>query len=648
MMNYSLNRRAHLFRLFCLAGLAALSSVRFEESQAAEVPDIVIADFEGDNYGAWQTTGEAFGAGPARGTLPDQQPVSGFKGHGLANSFSQGDKSTGTLTSPEFRMERPWLNFRIGGGNHPHETCINLLVGGEVKRSATGSNDERLDWASWDVSEFKDGVARLQIVDKHSGGWGHINVDQIEQGIAAKAEPLVTDKLYQETWRPQFHFTAKKSWLNDPNGLVFYKGEYHMFFQHVPVWGVPGNQTWGHAISRDLVHWEQLAHAILPDQYGPIWSGSAVVDWRNTAGFEQGREKALVAIYTSAGGQSAESKGQPFTQRLAYSRDRGRTWTKYEQNPVLPQIVSENRDPKVVWHAASRRWIMALYKTGNTFGLFSSPDLKAWTPLHDIKLPGGAECPDIFPIALDGKARNPRWVITSANGQYVVGKFDGRRFSKESGPHRADWGKNFYAVQTYSDIPKSDGRRIQIAWMAWAKYPGMPFDQQMSFPCELTLRSLPEGPRLYRVPAREISSLHGREHSWTNQAIRPGENLLAGVTGDLLDIRAEIELAEAAEVGFKLRGEPVHYSLVERKLSCLGQAAPLDPLANRIQLQILLDRTSLEVFSNNGRVSLSSCFLPDRSNHTVELYANGGAARLVKLAVWELRSAWPASSNAAD
>ena len=180
-----------------------------------------------------------------------------------------------------------------------------------------------------------------------------------------------------------------------------------------------------------------------------------------------------------------------------------------------------------------------------------------------------------------------------------------------------------------------------MAWMAWAEYPHMPFNQQMSFPCELRLRSLPEGLRLCRLPVKEISILHGRTNSWTNQILNPGENLLSGLSGELFDLRAEIELGQAAEVGFKLRGERVHYSLVDRKLSCLGQTAPLDPLASRIKLQILLDRTSLEVFANDGRVSMSTCFLPNRKQRSLEIYATHGPCRVVELRVCELRSAWP-------
>jgi sucrose-6-phosphate hydrolase SacC (GH32 family) len=205
------------------------------------------------------------------------------------------------------------------------------------------------------------------------------------------AEPA---KLYDEQFRPQFHFSPQKNWMNDPNGLVFYQGEYHLFFQHNPTGLGWGNMTWGHAVGPDLVHWKQLDHAILPDRLGTIFSGSAVIDCENTAGFQTGQEKPIVCIYTSA--------GKPFTQSIACSNDRGRTWTKYAQNPVLKHVAGDNRDPKVFWHEPTRKWIMALFLDGNTYALFGSPNLKDWTKLGEVPVPGGGECPDFFPLAVDG------------------------------------------------------------------------------------------------------------------------------------------------------------------------------------------------------------------------------------------------------
>jgi len=458
-----------------------------------------------------------------------------------------------------------------------------------------------------------------------------------DESQAGKADGSV---LYQETYRPQFHFTAQKNWLNDPNGLVFYKGEYHLFFQHNPVGLGWGEMEWGHAISRDLVHWEQMPDAILPDRLGTCWSGSAVVDGENTAGFQTGDEKALVAIYTAAGDTSAESKGQPFTQCLATSTDRGRTWQKYAQNPVLPHIIGGNRDPKVVWYAPTRRWIMTLYLDKNDFGFFSSPDLKHWTHLHDITVPECSECPDFFEMPVEGQPGLKKWVWTAANGQYLIGSFDGERFTSEGGPQRVEWGANCYAVQTFSDIPASDGRRIQMAWMRDGRYPGMPFNQQMAFPCELTLRSFPAGLRLCKRPVREISKLHDKEHAWHDLTLRPGENPLSSLSGELFDIRAEIDPGEAAAVGIKARGAVVEVNVAEKTLSALGQSAPLALAHHRVQLQILVDRTSLEVYGNEGEVALTSCFLPDSKERGLEIYASGGEAKIRSLKVYSLHSIW--------
>ncbi|MCK4823852.1 glycoside hydrolase family 32 protein, partial [bacterium] len=434
----------------------------------------------------------------------------------------------------------------------------------------------------------------------------------------------MVDNIYQEAYRPQFHFTAKENWLNDPNGLVYYKDEYYLFFQHNPKGLEWGPNTWGHAVSDDLIHWKQIEHAIEPDEMGWIWSGSAVVDWENTGGFQTGDEKTLIAFYTT--GDTIAKPEKPCVQCIAYSNDLGRTWTRYERNPVLGHIVGQNRDPKVIWHEPTRKWVMSLFLDGNDYALFSSPDLKEWTHLCDINLPETSECPDIFELPVDGDSANTRWVFWGGNGNYYIGSFDGHEFQPESDVLRADLGANFYAAQTWSDIPSSDGRRLQIAWMSGGKYPDMPFNQQMSVPCELTLRTTPKGIRMYRQPVKEIESLHIEESSWSNQTLKPGENLLSGISGDLFDIHAEIELGGAAEIGFIVRGEKIKFDVSENQLSFLDRSAHLEPLQNMIRLQVLLDRTSIEVFGNDGRVSMSSCFLPDPENTGLGIYSLGGKA----------------------
>ena len=460
----------------------------------------------------------------------------------------------------------------------------------------------------------------------------------LAQGDKAKGSVPGAPKQYNETYRPQFHFSPKTNWTNDPNGLMYYKGEYHLFFQHNPKGIKWGNMTWGHAVSKDLVHWKQLDHAIYPDKLGTIFSGSGVVDHDNTAGFQTGDEKVLVCIYTYAG--RFGTPRQPFTQAIAYSNDRGRTWKKYAKNPVLGHIRASNRDPKVIWHGPTKRWVMALFLDKNDYVLFASKNLKEWTKLCDIRVPGAGECPDIFELPIDRNAQKTKWVFWGGNGNYLLGTFDGKTFKFDSGPHKIKWGKNYYAAQTFSDIPASDGRRIQIAWMAGGKYPGMPFNQQMNFPVELTLRTTPKGPRLHFNPVKEIENTHTKKHAWADKPLKPGENLLDGLAGELFDIRAEIELGKAAEVGFTIRGQRVVYNVKGRKLISLGSAAPLEPKKGRITLQILVDRASVETFGNGGRRLIANCFLPDLANRSLGVFAVGGAAKIISLEVHELRSAW--------
>ena len=442
--------------------------------------DILINDFESKDYGDWKVEGEAFGDGPAKGTLPGQMEVSGYEGERLVNSFLGRDKPTGKLTSPEFTIKRDYLQFLIGGGGHQGKTCMNLLIDGEVVRSATGPNlqpggSEFLNWENWDVQSLRGQQAVLEIVDHASGGWGHINVDQIMQtNRPADTKPVPSDptqptgesfekrlrptkkylifpvydqgprtrvilrpevgkelqfemgmgddknvdfwghivldrygdrpidltvvgateegfesiaqvdavpygsNLYDEPLRPQFHFSQKVGWNNDPNGMCYLDGEYHLFFQHNPFGWKWGNMTWGHAVSTDLVHWKQLDNALLPDKLGTIFSGTGAVDKKNTAGFRTGDEEVLVLAYTYAGRFGYPSR--PYTQAIAYSNDSGRTFVKYEGNPVLPNISGgSDRDPKIFWHEPTERWVMVLYLAeGKRFGFYTSGDLKEW------------------------------------------------------------------------------------------------------------------------------------------------------------------------------------------------------------------------------------------------------------------------------
>jgi len=298
--------------------------------------------------------------------------------------------------------------------------------------------------------------------------------------------------------RPACHFVSPESTLNDPNGQVYYNGLYHLCFQHMPPGRTGAYKDWGHAVSTDLVHWKQLTSAITPHRvWGGCWSGSAVVDWDNTTGFQRGKEKPIVAILTNAGEPNTPPPSAPNTQCIAFSLDGGRTFTYYDKNPVLPHLVAENRDPKVVWHAPTKKWIMALYLTGNDYGLYAWPNLKTWEHLGNVSLPG-----------------------------------------------------------------------------------------------------------------------------------------------DLFEIQAEIEPGAAAQFGFDVRGHKVEYDVKERKLAALGRTASLSPENGRIKLHVLVDRTSVEIFGNDGRLSMSSCFLPKAENKGLGVFSVGGTARIASLKVYRLKSAW--------
>ena len=465
--------------------------------------------------------------------------------------------------------------------------------------------------------------------------------------LAAAEKSNESAKLFHEMYRPQFHYTTKKGWINDPIGLVFYKGEYHLFNDHnVASCRFPGGKTsgeqshWSHAVSGDLIHWKHRPVAVYPDALGACWSGSGVVDWNNTAGFQSGDEKTLVLIYTSA--------GRTFAQSLVYSTDRGKTWTKYKQNPVLKQLAGGNRDPKVFWHAPSKKWVMALFLRGREYALFASSDLKKWDKLSDVKNAPGGECPDFLELTIldadgkpaDGKAKK-RWIFWAANNMYLLGQFDGKTFTRQGQPLRAEWGRSCYAAQTWSDIPPADGRRIIIGWMRGSKFPGMPFNQQMTIPREMTLRQTDAGPRLFLYPVKEIENIHGKKHTWSKVALKPGQDPLADLKGKLWDIDATLDPGKAEQVGFDIRGQKIIYSPKDAKLTALGNSAPLKPQGGKIKLRIIADVSSIEVFANGGRIAMSFSLPIDPKNSSLSIFATGGEARVDSLTVWQCKSVWP-------
>ncbi|MBN2316720.1 MAG: glycoside hydrolase family 32 protein, partial [Sedimentisphaerales bacterium] len=419
--------------------------------------------------------------------------------------------------------------------------------------------------------------------------------------------------------------------------MVYYKGEYHLFYQHNPYGWSWGNMTWGHAVSNDMIHWTELGDAIYPDHLGTIFSGSAVIDENNTAGFQTGDEKVIVCFYTSAGGRNPMSKSQPFTQSIAYSNDRGRTWTVYEGNPILGHINGGNRDPKVIWHESTNQWVMVLYLDDHEMGFFTSDNLKSWE--FRSKLKCFHECPELFNLPVNGQENNKKWILYGGSGEYLIGDFDGKAFTPEAGPIPFHHGNCFYASQTFNNIPPEDGRRIQIAWGRVAM-PGMPFNQMMLFPVTLTLRTTEEGPRMFAEPIREIKKLNKQRWQWKNRILKPQENLLSDLSGELFYIRASLRIDDALETGFVIRDTPVVYNVQKQELSCCKQTAPLKPVDGRIHLELLVDRTSIEIFGTYDRVYMPIGVILADNSKSLEIFTKDGNIEVEYLMICELNSVW--------
>ena len=429
--------------------------------------------------------------------------------------------------------------------------------------------------------------------------------------VKTAAEAPVPDG-YDGTYRPQFHFSPQRGWNNDPNGLSWYDGEWHLFFQHNPYGVKWGNMHWGHAVSSDLLHWRELGDVLAPDAtLGAMFSGSAVIDRDNTAGFGKG---AHVLIFTGTANGSAQS--------LAYSLD-GRNYVKWSGNPVLPCVTPDNRDPRVFWHAPSHRWVLALYVKENgrhNVVIFNSPDLKAWTRAGTI--PGDMdgkgrflyECPELFELPVSGETTCSRWIVFGANGEYAVGIFDGRTFTPEE--RRIPMNRGFvgyYAAQTFGDAP--DGRRILLPWFR-VGMPGMPFNQMMGLPRELGLVRTPNGLRLRQSPVKEIESL------------RDGPaKALGDFEGDLAEVSLDVRPAPSARIVFSLRGIRVVYDAARELLEIPGGTTSW-PLENgRFRARMFIDRAGMETFSTDGLVCLPSVTLADPGN--LKLSIVEGADRIL-------------------
>lgn len=514
---------------------------------------------------------------------------------------------------------------------HPKKN-LELWVEGKLER-----------WFDMELAEGEpDWYAYLDISD-WKGKSMELRVDQLSGDPDVFSPVPQTDKdrnagaLYKEKLRGQFHFSPRRGWNNDPNGLVYYKGEYHLFFQHNPYGRQWGNMHWGHAVSKDLVDWEELDIALYPDQSGPMFSGGAVVDKENTSGLGTKEHPPMVLFFTGA---------KTWEQGLAWSTD-GRDFQKL--GPVVPQLNKDDRDPKVIWHEPSRKWVMVLYveQDNGHYGIqfLSSPDLKKWTKTSVFE--GGKgddrylfECPEFFELPVEGSRGESRWILTGADSQYAIGTFDGETFTPEAERLNGQRGRGFYAAQTFSNEPK--GRRIEIGW--WRTHTdkeGMPFNQSMSIPMELKLEKRPAGLRLTRTPVKELKSLRGASHHLGKVRLREREpNPLPAVNTELAEIRMEFEPGAAREVILNVRGLPVLYNAEKEELTIDGVTAPVPLQDGKLDLIIYTDRIGLEVFAAGGLVFMPVDFNFDPENKLLALSSKGGTAEISRLDVYELKSSW--------
>jgi fructan beta-fructosidase len=504
--------------------------------------------------------------------------------------------------------------------------------------------------------------------------------------------PIATGQALPEPYRPNYHFTAPKGWINDPNGLIYYAGEYHLFYQHNPFDNVWGHMSWGHAVSKDLLHWTNLPLAIPEFTVGKattaIFSGGAVVDKGNKSGLcPAGTTDCMVAVYT---GNVTEGDHQTAQyQNLAFSTDKGRTWTQYAKNPVLDIGSKEFRDPNVFWYAPQQKWVMATVKaTEHRAAFYASKNLKDWTLLSHF---GGSttrpaadtsrvwECPSLLPVPVLNEAGQPtrqtKWVLFISAGhpqrgylgmQYFVGDFDGTSFTEDKLSPRflaadktniVDWGKDYYAAIPINDRPANQPKPLMIGWHNdWEyanKLPTSPFKGAMSVPREIGLRATTNGYVLVQNPI-SLALLRANPFAKTNLTLTKSVPL--DFTGESYELETEIRLGSAAKVGLKLLvsdGEEstLTYDVATKLLSFdrtksgnvsfsdrfpSVESMPVELQNGVLNLHILVDASVVEIFANGGQRVLTDLVFPTKHEGRIVVFAEGGAAT-VQMKIWEIK-----------
>jgi len=522
----------------------------------------------------------------------------------------------------QIKIDKKYLNLPVSQKQQRGNMTFSIAGKQERAFKIRLAQNEPEYWVFCDVTALK---GKTITINYDGAAAGLQKIHQNDQ-IAGQ------DSMYAEKKRPQFHFTTRRGWINDPNGMIFYEGEYHLFYQHNPYEREWENMSWGHAVSKDMVHWEELPTALSPDNLGTMFSGSAVIDYDNTAGFNKGGVPAMVVAYTA-------NTDQKQTQCIAYSLDKGRTFIKYTQNPVIDSKAKWNsvdtRDPRMFWYAPGKHWVLVLNERDG-HSIYNSKNLKDWT--FESHTTGFWECPDLFELPVDGNENQKKWVMYGASNTYMIGSFDGKKFNPESGKHYYVTG-SIYAAQTFTNIPKSDGRRIQIGWSR-ISHAGMPFNGMMLMPTELKLKTTKDGVRLFSEPVKETNALFTSLNNWKNLTTADANEKLKTYNGeDRIRIKTTIKLSHATSAGLNLFGQKLldydmNFNLVNGVFY-----SPENMTSMEITADIYVDRTSIEVFIDGGAYSYSMERKPDGKNNE-GLHFWGNNVEVKQLEVFGVKSIW--------
>jgi sucrose-6-phosphate hydrolase SacC (GH32 family) len=514
--------------------------------------------------------------------------------------------------SETLHITRKLLNVPISRGAEAR--IFQIARDGKVERDfPLQLADEKIDyWVSIDVSEFKGQTVTL------SGPVTQAALKRIYQAD----EVHDAAQLYKESGRPAFHFTVMSGWNNDANGPIYYDGKYRLFWQSFP-FGTKsdaGFMEWDYAVSSDLVHWHEMPTALLPDKHGAVWSGTSLIDRENAAGFGK---NALVIFYT--GFDRATHKQ---VQCIAYSTDGGTTFQRYAGNPVLDTGAevgsTDTRDPKVFWYEPGKHWVMVLFeKDGMSF--FRSSDLKKWTRTSHVL--GLFECPDLFELPVDGDSERKKWVLHGGSANYLIGSFDGEKFTPETPMLRYAEGKNqhgddvLYAAESFANMP--DGRRVQMGW-GRIEEKDMPFTQMLLFPTEFRLATTSGGVRLVASPVKEITLLHGAQHQWKDVSADAANQQLAAFADKPMHVKFTVQLEEDGPL--KITYGDQLLATIAAKDAQRGQAA----------VEILIDRGVAEVFVDGGARYILADLSANTGSHALRL----SEGKLKQLEVFEMKSMW--------